>query len=77
MRQIVILGKSLYGGKGTIWGALEATKYKATVCKRNQVDTALRYGMAHSVTGRRTDIIVAIACTAKNLKLHMPFTLQH
>jgi len=50
-------------------------KYMATVCKRNQVDIALHFGMAHSVRDRWTDIIVAIARAAKNLKLHMPFSI--
>jgi len=52
-------------GKGQFWCS-RSYKYMATVCKRNQVDTALHFGMAHNVTDRRSDIIVAMARTAKN-----------
>ena len=48
--------KGLIGeGNGTI-RVLQKLQNKATVCKRNQVDIALHFGIAHSVTDRRTDI---------------------
>jgi len=65
----VILGKgALWGEEGNHLGCPRSYKYKAAVCKRNQVDTALHFGMAQSVTDRRTVIIVAIACTAKKIQ---------
>ena len=60
-------------GKGIIWGAPEATNIRLLYVKLIRPSTLAW----HSVTDRRTLIIVAIACMAKNLKLHMPFTLRH
>jgi len=68
MREIVILGKRAVRERGgDHLGCSRSYKYNATVCKMNQVDTALHFGMGHCVTDRQTDIIEAIAHTAKTL----------
>jgi len=74
MREIVILGKgALWNGKGIIWSAPEATNIRLLHVKGIKLILPSTY----SVTDRQINIIVAIARTAKNLKLYMPFTLRH